>query len=339
MNVPEPLPVYTTAYQDFKGVDFTSAIPDRSHFPIGKNFVITDEVKKRNGYEEMAGFEGKINGIFKFELKKEKYTLVHAGTVIYSTDEDFKNPKVFIENLPDEKSKGMYTINDEFIIATGEEFICISIQDYGSNVDFIEHKAVGPFVSNEVSTAVTDIKNITLKEIPQEYYTSNGNSVDIQITPETLPFFNRNIDIEIETGEPTKDGYTKANSQINLEIGDKIKFNTKSCYSLPRNNSTKTIYENEGTFKINELVEGKDYIYSFESKEIIFSFTDSVIFYAGKDVNCSLKYTHKYMSNFEECTSEGTVNFTIVLPDKISVCLNSEYTCELNGFESGIDYK
>ena len=49
MNVPAAAPIYTTMYQNFKGVDFSSAIPDKEHFPMAKNFIITDEVSKRNG--------------------------------------------------------------------------------------------------------------------------------------------------------------------------------------------------------------------------------------------------------------------------------------------------
>lgn len=122
MNVPAAPSVYTAAYLDFKGVDFTSAICDRQHFPLAKNFVIKDTVEKRTGYERMAEFPDRINGIYKFKLGSEEYTFVHSGDKIYKTNEDFSEPELLYSNVNDEKSTGCCTGN-EFLILTGLEII------------------------------------------------------------------------------------------------------------------------------------------------------------------------------------------------------------------------
>ena len=54
MNIPAERPIYTTAYENFKGVDFTSQRPAKNRFPEACNIEITDHVKKRPGYEKIS---------------------------------------------------------------------------------------------------------------------------------------------------------------------------------------------------------------------------------------------------------------------------------------------
>ena len=116
MRIPEAEPIYTTAYQNFKGVDFSSSIPDRQHFPLAKNFIITDSVNKRNGYECISKLDGRINGIFKFSIRYKNYTLIHAGDKLFRADENFHNLRLVYENIADSKSKGFCGLNEYFIL-------------------------------------------------------------------------------------------------------------------------------------------------------------------------------------------------------------------------------
>ena len=125
MNIPEAEPIYTTQYTNFKGVDFTSTIPDRNRFPIGKNFVIADDVHKRNGYEIVHQYEGRINGVYKFELRDTSYTIVHAGNKLYNA-EDMSNPTPYGIEVADNKSSGFLS-GDKFILMTGEEFVLFTM--------------------------------------------------------------------------------------------------------------------------------------------------------------------------------------------------------------------
>ena len=95
MRVPDPLPVYTTKYENFKGVDFTSQIPDRQHFPVGKNFVIDEQgCHKRFGYYRKNNISleengQQINGLYKYHLNGSDKYLIHAGTKLYESNLDF----------------------------------------------------------------------------------------------------------------------------------------------------------------------------------------------------------------------------------------------------------
>ena len=81
---------YTRTYSGFKGVDFSSAItevdPARSPDAVNMIAEFGGFPQKRTGYDLFAdGFDGRINGIFKFidSLNVERM-VVHAGTKIYA---------------------------------------------------------------------------------------------------------------------------------------------------------------------------------------------------------------------------------------------------------------
>lgn len=134
MNIPEAEPVYSTVYTNFKGVDFTSTIPDRSRFPIGKNFVVADDVHKRNGYELVHQYEGRINGFYDFKLADKQYNLVHAGDKMYLADRNFikVSDTPFLSDVPDEKSSGFST-GDAFYVLTGDGIVKNSLRKINDN--------------------------------------------------------------------------------------------------------------------------------------------------------------------------------------------------------------
>ena len=89
-NTRETVKTYTKQYSGFKGVDFSSAITevDDRRSPDAVNMIADfgGFPCKRTGYAILdSGFDGRINGIFKFiDAQSVKRMVIHAGTKIYS---------------------------------------------------------------------------------------------------------------------------------------------------------------------------------------------------------------------------------------------------------------
>ena len=89
-NTKETVKTYTKQYSGFKGVDFSSAITevDDRRSPGAVNMIADfgGFPCKRTGYAILdSGFDGRINGIFKFiDAQSVKRMVIHAGTKIYS---------------------------------------------------------------------------------------------------------------------------------------------------------------------------------------------------------------------------------------------------------------
>ena len=170
MRIPEAEPIYTTAYQNFKGVDFSSSIPDREHFPIAKNFIITDSVNKRNGYECISKLDGSINGIFKFSLADVERFIVHAGSKLYDITDGKKEEMELVGKINNDKSSG-FAYDNGYIIATGKEFVVFAVNRYSSNETVVK----GITVPNPVCRIFTS----TIPVHYAWYYDDNGNKIGL----------------------------------------------------------------------------------------------------------------------------------------------------------------
>lgn len=136
MNVPAARPVYTTAYENFKGVDFTSQRPDRNRFPEACNIEITDHVKKRPGYGRISikcGGEEITNEIkvIKFmKFNNEPYYFVQAGNVLYmgKSFEELNEVKVYGEASPisSEETMSFIECDNKVYVLTGEDIFEIA---------------------------------------------------------------------------------------------------------------------------------------------------------------------------------------------------------------------
>ena len=122
MNIPSSNPIYTTKYEDFKGVDFTSQVVERNRFPYAKNFIITDMVEKRNGWEVLKTFTDEIFGLFNTLIDGVEYYLVHTGDKLYSITDFSLDPTLLISELNEGKSTGFYG-GDKYYILTGKEYL------------------------------------------------------------------------------------------------------------------------------------------------------------------------------------------------------------------------
>lgn len=76
----------TYTFDNFKGVDFSTS-PHKvagNRAVQAKNLIYEDgTVRKRNGWQSLCKLDGKINGIFSFEIEGEKVILCYAGTNFY----------------------------------------------------------------------------------------------------------------------------------------------------------------------------------------------------------------------------------------------------------------
>jgi hypothetical protein len=73
-------------FENFKGVDFSTSPYKAEGFRAtqAQNLIYKDgTVRKRNGWQSLLKLEGKINGLFSFELEGEKIVLCYAGTTFY----------------------------------------------------------------------------------------------------------------------------------------------------------------------------------------------------------------------------------------------------------------
>ncbi len=253
MNIPEPLPVYTAAYQDFKGVDFTSAICDRQHFPLAKNFIIKDTVEKRCGYEKIAEFEGRINGIYKFKLNRTEYTFVHAGDKIYKTNEDFSEPELLYDNVNDDKSVG-YSTGKAFLILTGKEIIHFGLSKLYDNEEIV--KVTIPADAVEYKYQIT-LSNV-LQKLEGQYVFKDSDYSYNTVTGEVFFY------IPVEIGQTVWYCYDASNWRVTfvIEEADVDTYNGKKVYGCGKpSNTVVKLYDTYFT-----LEEGTDYVFEGENK-------------------------------------------------------------------------
>lgn len=114
----------TKIYRKFKGADFSTdgAKIDDAHSPMPLNLISDDGgyPEKRPGWESVAQFSGRINGIFTFLKGQTEFRLIHAGTVLYRLDGTSQTPlKTGIE---DGRSCG-FVQNEKLWILTGAQYL------------------------------------------------------------------------------------------------------------------------------------------------------------------------------------------------------------------------
>lgn len=137
MNVPAARPVFTTAYENFKGVDFTSQRPDRNRFPEACNIEITDHVKKRPGYGRISikcgGEEitDEIKVIKFMKFNNEPYYFVQAGNVLYR-GKDFDSMEEVKTNsqvITSDEAMNFVECDNKVYVLTGRDIYEISYKE------------------------------------------------------------------------------------------------------------------------------------------------------------------------------------------------------------------
>lgn len=86
-NVPNSPKVYTKRLENFKGVDFANNATQVQTYrsPDAQNIIsdLAGKPVKRTGYNTLATFSGRINGIFRLATEEVEKIIVHAGTTLY----------------------------------------------------------------------------------------------------------------------------------------------------------------------------------------------------------------------------------------------------------------
>ena len=137
MNVPAARPVYTTAYENFKGVDFTSQRPDRNRFPEACNIEIADHVKKRPGYGRISikcgGEEitDEIKVIKFMKFNNEPYYFVQAGNVLYwgKSFDSMEEVKTNSQVITSDEAMNFIECDNKVYILTGEDIYEIAYRE------------------------------------------------------------------------------------------------------------------------------------------------------------------------------------------------------------------
>lgn len=164
MNVPASNPIYTTKYEDFKGVDFTSQVVSLNRFPYAKNFIITDMVEKRPGWEVKKTFTDPIYGLFNTIIDGTEYYLVHTGDKLYSITDFSLDPTLLISGINEGKSTGFYG-GDKYYILTGKEYLQFdgtTIKKIDGTETYDTTFAYIPIEAEERTIFATDSYNLTL---------------------------------------------------------------------------------------------------------------------------------------------------------------------------------
>ncbi len=170
--------VYSVKYESFRGVDFSqdASMVDASHAPMAQN-LISDTggfPEKRVGWRSLKKFEGKINGLWRFEENEESGCfIVHAGRAIYRYSGGEDEPERLISDIADRKSFARY-FKDRLIILTGEELL------------IYDGESVKRASESESTYAPTTTITRGVPQTWTQYESGNGLGADIGVTHEEV---------------------------------------------------------------------------------------------------------------------------------------------------------
>ena len=133
-SVPQSPKLYTERLENFKGVDFANNATQVKLYrsPDAQNVIsdLAGKPVKRTGYETIAKFGDRINGIFRLATGDTEKFLVHAGTKLYEwsrTDGVFANSGTVIysgmNNLRStafQNDKKLYILDGKTYLVYGE---------------------------------------------------------------------------------------------------------------------------------------------------------------------------------------------------------------------------
>lgn len=118
--------IRTTIYKSFRGADFSTdpSMVERYRSPLCTN-IIADSggmPEKRWGWRVLHRLEGEINGLFAGTFDGRIRRLVHAGSRLYSWDEQEQEPVLLLDGLAGHKSRGTY-LKGKLWILDGQSLI------------------------------------------------------------------------------------------------------------------------------------------------------------------------------------------------------------------------
>lgn len=151
---------------NFLGVDFTSSPieVDKKRSPNAVNMINNNGYNEtRNGYEIIKKLDSRINGIWNIDIPNEEILLVHAGTKLYKIDSNFKEVEELLNDLNDERSKGIY-FSDYLTIFDGKRAIIYGNTENGYKAEYIDEIGYIPTTSvgRDSSGGGTDYEKVNL---------------------------------------------------------------------------------------------------------------------------------------------------------------------------------
>ena len=239
LSIPDEASVYTTKYDKFRGVDFSTdpALIDPSRSPLCQN-LISDSggyPEKRLGWKQLKAFDGRINGIFRLiDVFGTEHMLVHhgtklstlAGTVLFSSMNDHRSSCFYYANKMYLLDGANYLVYDGTTVAHVRESAYIpttkiaSVPD-GAGTEFEEVNMLTPKRKNsfkgngttkvfELDAQGLDSAAVSAVVDNTSMTENNGFTVDRtngKVTFTTAPANNNGVDNVVITFSKTVSGY------------------------------------------------------------------------------------------------------------------------------------
>ena len=122
-QIPSAAARHQVTISEFKGVDLHNAPANVSlnRSPSAPNMIrdVPGKVRKRCGYHLIRQYPGRINGAFSLCIQGITYSVVHAGTALYTED-----GTIIYQNISNSRSFAIQ-LNQKLYFLDGEHFLCL----------------------------------------------------------------------------------------------------------------------------------------------------------------------------------------------------------------------
>lgn len=152
-NVPASPKVYTVKLENFRGVDFANNATQVENFrsPDAENIIsdLAGKPVKRTGYETLAEFGARINGIFRLATEDTEKFIVHAGTKLYEwarTNGEFATTGTQIYADMNNQRSVAFQNDKKLYLLDGKTYLCYGEFDGAFAVKKVSEIATVPVV-------------------------------------------------------------------------------------------------------------------------------------------------------------------------------------------------
>ncbi len=177
--------IKTTAYGNFKGVDFSTdpslVEPYRSPWAVNMMADTGGMPEKRPGWRTLHTLEGPVNGLWYLVVKGKPHFVCHGGTKLYHwTGEE--SPAVLREGLHNGASAAA-VLGEKLWIVTGGDYLCYD----GSEAKQVEGYAPTTIIGRAPTGGGTTFEAVNLVSSRQKNeFIADGTSKVYQLSADTL---------------------------------------------------------------------------------------------------------------------------------------------------------
>ncbi len=325
-SVPAAPAVYTTRYNDFKGVDYRAedTTCERTRFPDAQNIIIegTGFPEKRIGWRKLINIDEPVEGICTGYVNNRKETILQIGRELYRYKEDKTAEKPYVlEQIycyPSDIDKkftitfaGAETVTYDYF-----EFVELLSPIYWSRgilVNGIREAVDGKFYRVDRATMTIRKQKLVLKTEPTYSITTNSVSTEMYFQDEKKYLYGAyflNFNKVKATGMSRSTVYyyetTASGDDIVVTLYKRIEENGNQ-------NFYKIEFQDEETTKQKEFLSGESKMVSYDGKIYILNSAGYFV-YDGKGVY-ECKGTKAYapivttQRNYVFCKYEGNANW------------------------------